>query len=125
MLSDIQRSICTLLTLNICSIAWADDCKPGDPTGTFAGPALSQQAGKLEVSLNLRCANGHFEGELVTPVGNFSVTSASVDGNKVHLQLTPATPGSDPVTIEANVEDHRLSGSFVSGEDKGTLDLRQ
>jgi hypothetical protein len=124
MLSEIRHFLFALLALTTSSIAWAD-CKPGDPAGNFAGPVLSEQAGKLEVSFNLRCMNGRYEGELITPVGNFSVTSASAEGNKLRLQLTPVTQGLDPVTIEAKVEDNQFTGSFVSGEDKGTLDLRR
>jgi len=103
-------------------VAAMGDCKLGDPAGNFAGTALSRQAGKLEVSFSLRCFDGHYEGELSTPVGNFSVTAGMFEAGQLHLQLT--ADGST-VTIEVKVEGDSLLGSFVSGDDQGTIDLRR
>jgi hypothetical protein len=114
----------SLLLVTVMAVRGAaiGDCKLGDPTGNFAGTALSRQVGKLEVSFSLQCSNGHYEGELSTPVGNFLVTAGRYETGQLHLQL--AADGSS-VTIEVKLEGDSLQGSFVSGDDQGTIDLRR
>jgi hypothetical protein len=63
------------------------ECKAGYPTGYFAGTAVSKQAGKLDLTLNLRCTDGHYEGELVTAVGTYSIEEGSFDAGLLRLQL--------------------------------------
>ena len=98
------------------------DCKPQDPTGYFEGSASSQQVGKVDVSLNLRCDAGRYAGDLVTPVGTYSVKGGFFEAGKLRLTLAA---GSDSVTIEATVEAGAVRGSFVSGDDKGPLELQR
>jgi Peptidase family S41 len=109
-----------IVTVAVVRGAALGDCKLGDPAGNFAGTALSRQAGKLEVSFSLRCSNGHYEGELNTSVGNFSVNAGTFEAGQLHLQLV--ADGST-VTIEAKLEGDRLQGNFVSDDDQGTIDL--
>lgn len=97
-------------------------CKPQDPAGYFEGIALSQQAGKLDVSLNLLCDGGRYAGDLVTPVGSYSVKGGHFEAGKLQLTLTA---GSDTVTIEAALEGDIIRGNFASGDDKGALELRR
>lgn len=98
------------------------DCKPGFPTGYFEGTATSKQAGKLEVTLNLRCANGSYAGELVTPVGTYSVESGSFTGGHLRLQLGA---GGDHVAVEAQLDAEVLHGTFVAGDDTGPFEVRR
>lgn len=97
-------------------------CNSQDPAGYFEGSATSQQAGKLDISLDLRCDGGLYAGDLITPVGTFSVRDGRFEAGK--LQLTLAA-GSDTVTIEAALEGSVLRGSFTSGDDKGPVALRR
>src|SRR5690242_6851976 len=60
-------------------------CGTRDPTGYFGGVATSQQSGQLEVSLNLQCADGRYDGVLVTPLGTFEIRGGSADSAQVHL----------------------------------------
>src|SRR5208282_5497351 len=100
---------------------WAQ-CKPGDPVGRFEGFAASAQAGKLDVSLELLCADGHYAGELNTPIGVYKVTGGSFDSGSLRLQF--ALNG-DNITIEAKLVGDSLQGSFTSGDDKGPVDLHR
>jgi hypothetical protein len=97
-------------------------CTPQDPAGYFEGTAISQQAGKVDVSLNLRCDLGRYAGDLVTAVGTYTVKEGLYEAGKLRLTLVA---GSDTVTIEGAFEDGAVRGNFVSGEDKGPLELRR
>jgi hypothetical protein len=97
-------------------------CTPQDPAGYFEGTAISQQAGKVDVSLNLRCDSGRYAGDLVTAVGTYTVKEGLYEAGKLRLTLVA---GSDTVTIEGAFEDGAVRGNFVSGEDKGPLELRR
>jgi hypothetical protein len=97
-------------------------CKPHDPTGYFEGSATSQQAGKLDVSLKLRCERGRYAGELVTPVGTYSVKEGYFEAGHLQLKLEA---GTDTVILEAGFEAGVLRGKFASGDDNGPLELRR
>ncbi len=97
-------------------------CKPGDPVGRFDGSATSAQAGKLDVSLILLCDNGHYTGELSTPIGLYKVIAGSFEAGSLKLQLTL---NSDEITLEAKVVRDSLQGTFASGDDKGPVELRR
>jgi len=56
------------------------ECTAGNPTGHFLGTAVSKQAGKLDISLDLRCVAQQYQGELVTPVGVYTIKTGVVCG---------------------------------------------
>jgi hypothetical protein len=60
---------------------------------------------------------------LTTLVGNFSVTIGAFDNGQLHLQLAPESTDADLVTVEAKIAGERLQGRFISGDDKGTIEL--
>lgn len=95
-------------------------CGAGDPTGYFSGAAAGHESGRLEVSLNLRCADGRYQGELVTPLGTFPVSGGSAESNR--LQLVFAM-GDARGTIDATSGLDTLNGSFAVPGDSGTLAL--
>jgi Peptidase family S41 len=97
-------------------------CKPGDPVGRFEGSATSAQAGKLDISLELLCVEGHYAGELNTPIGVYKVIGGSFDSGSVRLQF--ALNG-DNITIEAKLAGDSLQGAFASGDDKGPVNLHR
>lgn len=43
------------------------DCTPGSPTGHFQGTAVSKEAGKLDISLDLRCVDQQYQGNSSHP----------------------------------------------------------
>jgi hypothetical protein len=97
-------------------------CKPNDPMGYFEGIATSQQAGKLDVSLNLRCDDGRYAGELVTPAGTYTVKDGHFETGHLHLTLES---GADSVTVEATFNAAALHGSFATADDSGPVELHR
>jgi hypothetical protein len=117
----IRISLITGLLLS-CSVNARAQCKPGDPVGYFEGTVKSQEAGELKVSLNLRCANHQFQGEMSTPVGEFSIKGGNFDSGRLGLQFDA---GGDVGTIEAQIDGPTLQGSFHLGNDSGPVNLRR
>jgi hypothetical protein len=97
-------------------------CKPNDPAGYFEGTAASNEAGRLDVSLNLRCDKGHYAGELVTPVGTYTVKDGHFEASQLHLNLVS---GADTVTIEAALDAGVLRGKFAAAADTGPIELHR
>jgi hypothetical protein len=97
-------------------------CKPSDPVGRFEGSATSTQAGRLDISLNLLCANGQFSGTLSTPIGLYTVTGGSFEEGRLKLQFAL---DQNEITVEARVAGSSLTGSFISGDDKGPVQLQR
>jgi hypothetical protein len=112
------------LTLLLClgAASAQTGCAQHDLSGYFEGTAVSKQAGKLDVSLNLHCDNGRYAGELVTPVGTYAVADGHFQTDQLHLALEA---GTDKVTIDAGFHAGTLQGTFVAGDDSGSLDLRR
>lgn len=119
-----MRAVPYLALLLACSVIARSQngCKPNAPAGYFEGVAASSQAGKLDVSLNLRCDSGRYAGELVTPVGTYSVKTGSFELGHLHLELAT---GTDTVTVDAVFETGVLRGKFAAGDDSGPLELRR
>jgi hypothetical protein len=78
------------------------DCTPRNPAGHFQGTAMSKEAGKLDISLDLRCVNRQYQGELVTPVGTYTIKTGTYAGGELQLQLFG---GNDVVSLQAQFED--------------------
>ncbi|MFZ1139385.1 MAG: serine hydrolase domain-containing protein [Candidatus Sulfotelmatobacter sp.] len=95
-------------------------CKPTDPAGSFAGTAISQQAGKLDVTLNLHCDNGRYAGGAVSSVGTYTVQDGHFDANQLYLTLESS---GDTVTIEAAFDAGILRGKFTAAGDTGPIEL--
>ena len=108
----------TMWALFVPSVLHAQDKAGCATTGYFTGTATSRQAGELQVSLNLRCGTGGYEGELVTPVGTFVVRTGLVRGKTLELTITA---GSDQGTLELEIADTSATGSFVFGDDSGPV----
>ncbi len=115
-------------TIAVLLIIWSvvahaqSSCTMHDPTGYFEGTATSQQAGKVDVSLNLRCDAGQYAGGLVTPVGTYSLKSGRFENGELHLTLSA---GADTVTLHANLNTGSLQGKFAAGDDSGTIAMRR
>jgi hypothetical protein len=123
---EIEMNALRLASMALALLGWPvlihaqGGCKPADPTGYFEGAATSQQAGRLEVSLNLRCDSGRYAGELSTPVGAYSVKDGYFGAGRLRLKLES---GADSVTLEAAFDAGLLHGTFASGADSGPLEL--
>jgi putative CocE/NonD family hydrolase len=93
---------------------------PGDAAGFYEGAITSKQAGKLDVTLNLRREKGKYEGELVTPVGTFPIRSADFAAGRLRLHFEA---GGAAGTVEARLEGKSLRGTFRTSDDEGPLEL--
>ncbi len=98
------------------------DCTRGSPTGHFQGTAVSREASNLDISLDLRCVGQQYQGELVTPVGVYTVQTGTFADGELQLQLLS---GTDSVSVRARFEDQEFHGQFTSGEDSGSVDLQR
>lgn len=96
-------------------------CKATDPNGYFEGTVKSREAGELSISLNLLCAGGKYEGDLLTPVGNFPIKDASFASGQLVLHFDAGDVG----TITTRVEGDHLAGTFQLANDSGGIDLRR
>jgi hypothetical protein len=112
------------LCLPLVAVTWGlSQCKPGDPVGRFEGSAKSSQAGKLDISLNLLCVDGHYAGTLDTPVGIYTVNGGTSKADGLRLQF--ARDGVTGVAVEAKTIGNGLQGTFTSGDDRGPLELHR
>ena len=97
-------------------------CNTSYPSGTFVGSATSKEAGHLQATLTLTCANGHYGGGMVTSAGAFTLTSATFDGTTLKLEFS--TNGATG-TVVATVSQERIDGTFVLGTDSGPIALQK
>lgn len=97
-------------------------CTAADPTGYFEGMAKSKEAGELSVSLNLRCAAEQYEGDLLTPVGDFPLKAVSFESGQARIQFDA---GGNIGTIEARLDGTNLRGTFRLANDAGAIELRR
>jgi hypothetical protein len=109
----------TFLSLSSALIA---QCTPADPSGRFDGSATTSQAGKLDISLNLVCGEGSYQGTLNTPLGVFVIHSGSFQGSTLRLKLWL---NASSIALEANASDGVLKGTFATVDDKGPIELRR
>ena len=97
-------------------------CKPSDPAGTFQGTATSQQAGTLDVTLNLHCDSGRYAGEAVSSAGTYTIHDGHFDANRMYLTLES---GGTVVAIEATFDAGIFRGEFTAGGDNGPIELHR
>jgi hypothetical protein len=97
-------------------------CRRGDPQGSFQGSATSQEAGQLAVTANVGCVGGHYAGDLLTPVGDYSIVGGSFDADGLHLQFAG---GAGVGSIEAKPAGETLQGTFRFSDDSGPIDLKR
>lgn len=123
-MNRILGSVLAGLGLSVCPTPTAGQmlqgCGSHDPAGYFTGVATSRQSGQLDISLNLRCGDGQYDGELVTPLGTFDISRGSADSNQLQLAFTI---GNEVGIISATFERDSLHGSFAAVGDTGALAL--
>ena len=98
------------------------DCTLGVPQVPSSRTAVSKAAGKIDISLDLRCVDQQYQGELVTPVGTYALKTGTYADGELRLQLFG---GTDSVSLQARFEGEEFHGQFTSGDDSGPVDLRR
>jgi len=103
-------------------IAAQTDCRAEDPSGYFEGSATTPEEGKLDLALNLRCADGRYSGALLTSIGTFELTGGSFTEARVRLQFNAR---GETGLITAQLVSGVLSGTFKLATDSGPVELRR
>jgi hypothetical protein len=112
----------SLVVLAYASARLAAPCDTTAPAGLYEGTAMSQQAGKLDVTLNLRCADGTLGGALLTPVGNFGLRRVDSSTGALTIQFDA---NGDIGVIHAARAGKEITGSFALAGDSGTIVLHR
>jgi hypothetical protein len=99
----------------------AADCPPAAPTGLFQGSATKPDAERVDVTLNLACADGRYIGQFFTSQGDFTASDVAGDAGHVVFRL-PAAAGQGG---ELKVDGDALAGTLVSEDDRLTMSLRR
>lgn len=117
------RGIAALAIAALCCGAMAGaSCRPADPSGYYEGSAQSKEAGSLKISMNLRCDAGHYDGNIVTPVGTFAITGGGYANGILNLQFGGgAIGGHGMLTLQIN--GNTAAGSFKLAADSGSFTL--
>jgi hypothetical protein len=95
-------------------------CPAGAPLGLFKGANEASGADRIEVILNLVCANGAYLAELFTSQSDLKVTETAGSADAVRLAFEGF---SGPGAASLQLSGERLSGVFNVGLDKGALNL--
>jgi hypothetical protein len=102
------------------SAANAAACGSKDVTGLFSGIGNPPGGAKVDVTLNLLCANGVYTAQLFTSMGDFAVKDASSQSSRVKVNFdTGASLG----TVDLKSRGGALNGSFDVAGDHGTVKL--
>jgi beta-glucosidase len=96
------------------------DCKPGDPTGNFEGTAKTSRQGEINVTLELKCANGKYEGGIGVHDGTIPIRGGSFDAGKLTLHFDI---DGNAGTLDLQLDSGSLRGSYAVGDDSGAVEL--
>lgn len=129
MISD-QLSRChlpksaTLLALLLLSplALWAQTQTPsGDQfVGNYKGTA-KMGSGEMEVTLEIKSANGKLSGRAVAGGTEYQINSAQVVEGKLALKFATA----DAASLTLQQREDKLVGDWINGNQKGTVELKK
>jgi hypothetical protein len=109
-----------VVAFGLSDLARSESCRPDSILGLFEGVAKSGELGTVDITLNLLCDNGAYAAQLFTSVGDFSAKSARSNAGKVEIAVDT---GVSLGTFDLQVNGERLDGSFLFGEEKGSVEL--
>jgi hypothetical protein len=93
-----------------------------DPfVGKFKGIA-KMGAAQVDVTLETKFADGKFSGRAVTPNTEYPITSGELAGTKLTLKIGT---GDKTALLTVQSVDGKLVGDWISGEQKGTVELKR
>jgi len=104
----------------MCGAASAESCRNDSVVGLFEGTAKAPTLDNVEVTLNLLCDKGEYAAQLFTSVGDFGAKSARSQAGRVELAVDT---GVSLGTFDLQLTGERLEGSFLFGEEKGSVEL--
>ena len=99
--------------------------QPQTPTadqfvGNYRGTA-KMGSGEMDVTVEIKSANGKFSGRAVAGETEYQITSGEVTGGKLALKLGTANPAS----LVLQQREDKLVGDWISGAQKGTVELKK
>ena len=99
--------------------------QPQTPTadhfaGNYKGTA-KMGSGEMEVTLEMKSANGKLSGRAVAAGTEYQITAAEVVEGKLTLKFGTA----DPASLVLQQRDDKLVGDWIRGDQKGTVELKK
>src|SRR6059036_1513734 len=114
----------TLLALLLLSplALWAQTQTPAADqfAGTYKGTA-KMGSGEMDVTLEMKSANGNISGRAVTAGTEYQITSGQVVDGKLTLKFGTANPAS----LVLRQREDKLVGDWIRGDQKGTVELKK
>ena len=103
-------------------VAESATCGRGVVTGLFNGIGKPPGSTKIDVTLNLTCADNAYTAQLFTSMGDFSVKQARSHGGRVDVDFDS---GASLGTLHLTFKDNALDGTVDLGGDRGTIALKK
>jgi len=95
----------------------------GDPiSGRFEGMVKSTPAVDSRLTLEILSNDGKLSGRLITPQGTTEFSEANFSAGKLTVKLGT---GKTTSTITAQLQDDKLVGEWVEGQEKRTIELKR
>ncbi len=88
--------------------------------GTYKGTA-KMGSGEMDVTLEVKSANGNISGRAVTAGTEYQITSGQVVDGKLTLKFGTANPAS----LVLQQREDKLVGDWIRGDQKGTVELKK
>jgi hypothetical protein len=114
----------TLLALLLLSpLALFAQTQPPTPdqfVGNYKGTA-KMGSGEMEVTLEIKSANGKLSGRAVAGGTEHQITSGEIIGGKLALKFAPA----DAASLTLQQREDKLVGDWINGAQKGTVELKK
>jgi len=88
--------------------------------GNYKGTA-KMGAGEMDVTLEIRSANGKFSGRAVSGETEYQITSGEITAGKLTLKFGTAAPSS----LVLQQREDKLVGDWIRGDQKGTVELKK
>ena len=100
--------------------------QPQQPTldqfvGNYKGTA-KMTSGEMEVTLEIKNVDGKVSGRAVSANNEYQITSGEIAGGKLTLKFGA---GADAATLTLERKGDGLTGEWVRGAEKGTVDLKK
>ena len=111
-------SVAVLALLLSCSVALAQDTL----SGKYEGIAKNAGAADEKVSLELKNAGGKISGRLLKGETAIDISEGTLAESKLSLKLGAAAKDG---TINATVEGEKITGDWLAGSQKRSLELRK
>jgi hypothetical protein len=117
----VKRRIVGIVTAMLLAASPAlAECPPDAPLGVFKGANDAETSERIEVMLNLACADGRYLAEFYTSISDFPVTAVRASPAEVHLSFQVF---GGPAQADLTLAGDTLAGPLAIPGAKGSLNL--